>query len=46
MNDNNADIHDLGAAKCSGGWEAHEAHMDMNGDCPWCGSYDKSKWLD
>lgn len=24
--------------------EAHEAHMVMNGDCPWCGAWDKSKW--
>lgn len=20
---------------CPGGWEAHEAHMEMNGECPW-----------
>ena len=25
--------------------EAHEEHLRVNGDCPWCGSYDKSKWL-
>lgn len=36
---------DKGARGCSGGWEAHEAHMELNGDCPWCGSYDRSKWL-
>jgi hypothetical protein len=24
--------------------EAHEAHMALNGDCPWCGAYDKGKW--
>jgi hypothetical protein len=23
--------------------EAHEDRMRINGDCPWCGSYDKSK---
>lgn len=38
------------AAGCLGkdGWgisEAHEEHMRINGDCPWCGAYDKSKWL-
>lgn len=25
--------------------EAHQEHMAINGECPWCGSYDKSKWL-
>lgn len=20
--------------------EAHEAHMALNGECPWCGEYD------
>jgi hypothetical protein len=25
--------------------EAHSEHMRINGDCSWCGSYDKSKWL-
>jgi len=25
--------------------EAHTEHMRINGDCPWCGAYDKSKWL-
>ena len=20
--------------------EAHEAHMSLNGECPWCGAYD------
>jgi hypothetical protein len=25
--------------------EAHAEHMRINGDCPWCGAYDKSKWL-
>jgi len=25
--------------------EAHIEHMAINGDCPWCGCYDKSKWL-
>lgn len=20
--------------------EAHEAHMRLNGECPWCGAYD------
>jgi hypothetical protein len=36
---------DLGGSACPGGSEAHEAHMEMNGDCPWCESFDKSKWL-
>jgi hypothetical protein len=22
---------------CPGGEEAHDAHMDANGECPWCG---------
>lgn len=25
--------------------EAHEEHMRINGDCPWCCSYDTSKWV-
>ena len=25
--------------------ETHAEHMRINGDCPWCGAYDKSKWL-
>lgn len=25
------------AASCSGGVEAHEAHMELNDECPWCG---------
>jgi hypothetical protein len=24
--------------------EGHAEHMNTNGECPWCGSYDKSKW--
>lgn len=24
--------------------EAHEEHMRINGDCPWCGAFDKNKW--
>jgi hypothetical protein len=24
--------------------EMHSEHMRINGDCPWCGAYDKSKW--
>lgn len=24
-------------ARCEGGQEAHEAHVDLNGECPWCG---------
>jgi hypothetical protein len=35
---------DKGARNCSHP-EEHEEHMAMNGECPWCGSYDKSKWL-
>ena len=23
--------------------EAHEAHMEVNGECPWCGAYDESR---
>jgi hypothetical protein len=23
---------------CPGGWEAHEAHLDLNDECPWCGA--------
>jgi len=23
------------ADQCSGGWEAHEAHLEANGECPW-----------
>jgi len=36
---------DKGSRNCLGGWEAHEASMEINGDCPWCGSYDTTKWL-
>ncbi len=25
--------------------DAHAEHMAINGDCPWCGAYDKSRWL-
>lgn len=25
--------------------DAHLEHMRINGDCPWCSAYDKSKWL-
>lgn len=28
------------AQQCEGGQEAHYAHMEMNGECPWCGAYD------
>jgi hypothetical protein len=24
---------------CTGGEEAHVAHLNMNGECPWCGAY-------
>lgn len=23
---------------CPGGIEAHDEHMDLNGECPWCGA--------
>lgn len=23
--------------------EAHEAHMEMNGECPWCGAFDPTQ---
>jgi hypothetical protein len=23
--------------------EAHEGHMQMNGECPWCGATDESQ---
>lgn len=37
--------HDVGAMNCSNP-EGHEAHMALNGECPWgCGSFDKEKWL-
>lgn len=26
--------------KCPGGGEAHDAHLDANGECPWCEVYD------
>jgi hypothetical protein len=29
--------------KCSGGEEAHEAHLHMNGECPWCGAYEPER---
>lgn len=25
--------------------EAHEAHMEINGECPWCGHYDPTTAL-
>lgn len=25
-------------AGCTGGPEAHAAHMELNGECPWCGA--------
>jgi hypothetical protein len=25
---------------CPGGWEAHQAHLALNGECPWCGKVD------
>ena len=31
--------------ECGNYAEAHEEHMRINGDCPWCGSFDISKWL-
>ena len=35
---------EAGCWKDGGYSEAHEAHLVTNGDCPWCGSYDTSKW--
>lgn len=32
---------DKGARNCEMP-EAHEAHMAINGECPWCGAYDPS----
>lgn len=29
----------MAGSRCPGGEEAHYAHMDMNGECPWCGMY-------
>ena len=23
--------------------DAHEAHLAINGECPWCGAWDESK---
>jgi hypothetical protein len=34
-----------GCLRDGGYTDAHEEHMRINGDCPWCGSYDTSKWL-
>jgi len=31
------------AQPCSGGREAHQAHLMLNGECPWCGLYDPSQ---
>jgi hypothetical protein len=28
--------------ECSGGQEAHEAHMELNGECPWCSAVGES----
>ena len=28
----------VAAQECSGGEEAHEAHMAINDECPWCGA--------
>jgi hypothetical protein len=36
---------DHGGQACPGGFDAHTEHMAINGDCPWCESYDRSKWL-
>lgn len=33
-----------GCFKHGGFSEAHVEHMAVNGDCPWCGAYDTSKW--
>jgi len=27
---------------CPGGQEAHEAHLRLNGECPWCGAVEAS----
>lgn len=26
--------------------DGHEGHMQMNGECPWCGAYDESQIVD
>jgi len=31
------------AEKCSGGAEAHFAHIELNGECPWCGTYNAAQ---
>jgi hypothetical protein len=33
------------ANKCSGGVEPHLAHMELNGECPWCGHADEGDIL-
>lgn len=25
--------------------ESHVESMEINGECPWCGTFDQSKWL-
>ena len=27
------------SSECAGGADAHAAHMDLNGECPWCGAW-------
>jgi hypothetical protein len=29
--------------ECPGGQEAHDAHMALNGECPWCGAVDRGR---
>lgn len=32
------------ASKCREQYgEAHDAHMSVNGECPWCGTYDEAQ---
>lgn len=31
------------ADTCPGGQEAHYAHMEVNGECPWCLTYDPTQ---
>lgn len=33
------------AETCSGGYEAHMAHLELNGECPWCGFADEDQML-
>lgn len=31
--------------ECPGGYGAHMAHLELNGECPWCGKLDQDQIL-